>query len=648
MAEESALLEQRMRAERHRTNFEALKAQHISLQEANQSLRAEFDTLSENYDRLHRKSQEIIFTLQNERDEKIVECESLKTQVLSPHKLEQLKAQLTDEIEEPYRKRMDSIESELETTRSEYNKLKYNFTFLKSDYEATVARHHSVVEEMTAKHQAEISSYVAERKALLARQERDVPSDLQRIRELQRENTELQEKVKGVLNEIEELRAQKQHASAQIEQSFQAQAQQFAELQALNKTLEVERSSLSGQVQSLQAELSRSHDTQHSASEQLTQAHRDIAALKRRVDEIEHKKAMDISELKMEHLERCRELVAAREAVVCEERAGQAQLEAMQRTLHEQEALLTDRERVCGERVQAAREGEWARQAELQRDKIELEERLAELQRQQSGAASEHKQQLEKLEDEIADLKSTKSGLRSELEAARSQAVENGQHLQSLQLEVQQLSNIARKYHNLSIDYKRGQQCERELHEAVHKLESTVLLLEEQLSRSQHDMHTLKEQHNTQTLRERQSSLEEKAALTARLEEGHAHQQALEEQLTQAKKTSKKLQRHYKKSELELRQSNELLRAREEELLTEREALKKSFGLESQKLKRKFTDMQRKHQEFLFLLHHDPYPSAHHTLPPSFSTQLMHHQDHDLAAGPTNTHHQLPDSDTDS
>ena len=34
------------------------------------------------------------------------------------------------------------------------------------------------------------------------------------------------------------------------------------------------------------------------------------------------------------------------------------------------------------------------------------------------------------------------------------------------------------------------------------------------------------------------------------------------------------LQRHYKKSELELRQSNELLRAREEELLTEREALK--------------------------------------------------------------------------
>ena len=33
---------------------------------------------------------------------------------------------------------------------------------------------------------------------------------------------------------------------------------------------------------------------------------------------------------------------------MCEERAGQAQLEALQRTLHEQEALLTDRVSVGG------------------------------------------------------------------------------------------------------------------------------------------------------------------------------------------------------------------------------------------------------------------------------------------------------------
>lgn len=44
-------------------------------------MRVEFETLSENYDKLHQKSQEIIHTLQNERDAKIVENEELKTQV---------------------------------------------------------------------------------------------------------------------------------------------------------------------------------------------------------------------------------------------------------------------------------------------------------------------------------------------------------------------------------------------------------------------------------------------------------------------------------------------------------------------------------------------------------------------------------------
>ena len=49
--------------------------------QAHQTLRVEFETLSENYDKLHQKSQEIIHTLQKERDAKILENEELKTQV---------------------------------------------------------------------------------------------------------------------------------------------------------------------------------------------------------------------------------------------------------------------------------------------------------------------------------------------------------------------------------------------------------------------------------------------------------------------------------------------------------------------------------------------------------------------------------------
>lgn len=44
-------------------------------------MKLEFEGLSKSYDSLHHKSQEIIRTLQKERDEKIIECEELKSQV---------------------------------------------------------------------------------------------------------------------------------------------------------------------------------------------------------------------------------------------------------------------------------------------------------------------------------------------------------------------------------------------------------------------------------------------------------------------------------------------------------------------------------------------------------------------------------------
>lgn len=44
-------------------------------------MKLEFESLSKSYDALHHKSQEIIRTLQKERDEKIIECEGLKSQV---------------------------------------------------------------------------------------------------------------------------------------------------------------------------------------------------------------------------------------------------------------------------------------------------------------------------------------------------------------------------------------------------------------------------------------------------------------------------------------------------------------------------------------------------------------------------------------
>jgi hypothetical protein len=69
--------------DRHRENFESLKANYINQQEAHTNLQQEYATLSVQYEQLHTKSREIISTLQQERDQKITENEHLQTQVRS-------------------------------------------------------------------------------------------------------------------------------------------------------------------------------------------------------------------------------------------------------------------------------------------------------------------------------------------------------------------------------------------------------------------------------------------------------------------------------------------------------------------------------------------------------------------------------------
>ena len=59
------------------------------------------------------------------------------------------------------------------------------------------------------------------------------------MRTLQRENAQLHLKLKGVLSELEEIRAQKEHTGLQSDSVLRLQTKQIAEHQANVKSLEV-------------------------------------------------------------------------------------------------------------------------------------------------------------------------------------------------------------------------------------------------------------------------------------------------------------------------------------------------------------------------------------------------------------------------
>ena len=79
-------------------------------------------------------------------------------QVVNPKLMETLRQQVQTDVEKPYREKVLQMDAELEKSRSDYKKLKYDFTFLKSEYEHESSEHKRIIDELTLRYEAEVSS----------------------------------------------------------------------------------------------------------------------------------------------------------------------------------------------------------------------------------------------------------------------------------------------------------------------------------------------------------------------------------------------------------------------------------------------------------------------------------------------------------
>ncbi|CAB4030083.1 Hypothetical predicted protein, partial [Paramuricea clavata] len=185
---ESVVTEQRMRMEKLKTTYEMLKAEHIQLQE--QKERSERGSIEarEEMKEMQRQCQDLITKARAEKDAKIQENEELRSQVFTPQKMEILRMRLQSEIELSYRKRLETLENELQRSKSDFNKLRYDYSFLKSEYEHEHSQYQRIQDEIKSQYETQIVNLQRERDLLIMKQE-DL-NDSQRVRTLQRENTQ--------------------------------------------------------------------------------------------------------------------------------------------------------------------------------------------------------------------------------------------------------------------------------------------------------------------------------------------------------------------------------------------------------------------------------------------------------------------------
>uniref|UniRef100_H2ZRX5 Centrosomal protein 83 n=1 Tax=Latimeria chalumnae TaxID=7897 RepID=H2ZRX5_LATCH len=555
------------------------------------------------------KFQLLLAELRGELLDKTRELEELKIQVLTPQKLELLKAQIQQELEAPMRERFHKLDEEVEKYRSEYNKLRYEYTFLKSEFEHQKDEHIRVLEEKKIKYEAEIGRLEKDKETLHDQLlSVDPTRDNKRVEALLREKAQIYQKLKGLEAEITELRAERENSGMQAENVQRIQVRQLAESQAAIKSLEqlkAEKQSVRLQLDRLEKELQLATEQNNLLTSKLHRAEREVNTLSSKVEELKHSHKLEITSIKLEAARARGEIERQRDSIQRQVDGMQSDTEVLRNTIERQKELLTEKERELIRKVQVAKEEEFQKLTALQDENIQSTSKVAVLYIMTLWSDDciwwhSEVQQCSDLKQTIVLL----NNLFFEMSNSRSKVQQQVLRLEALEREKNECVDLQQQLHELQVQVGALSQSENNLIEANCKIRELLERAREEarLARSQAEK---AQQEAEKSLEDKRIEwLEEKHRLhqcNAELEEKY-HQ--VKEKLQRAAVAQKKRKTLNENKQRRLQDQIQLLEAKKEELEIEKSTLNKQHVPieEYARLQKRVKDLQRRHNEFRSLI----------------------------------------------
>uniref|UniRef100_A0AAY4EQ19 Centrosomal protein of 83 kDa n=1 Tax=Denticeps clupeoides TaxID=299321 RepID=A0AAY4EQ19_9TELE len=544
------LIDERMRCEHHKTNYQTLKAEHTRLQDEYTRSQNELKRHVMEKQSTQENMQLLLAQLRGELLDKTREVEELRMQVLSPQRLELLRAQVQQELEGPVRERFNKLEGEAEKYRSDFNKLRYDYTFLKSEYDHHREEHSRMLEEWKLRYDAEISCLERDKEELTAQlQNTDPARDGKRVETLLREKAQLHLRLKGLEREVAQVRTERDSSGAQAENVQRIQVRQLAETQATVKALEAEKQSVKMQLERTESELQLSHEQITQLTTRLHKAEREVNSLTSQVEDMKHTHKLEVTNVKLECVRARGGLERERDALQSQVEGLQSDVEVLRFAVERNKDLVSEKERDTVRRVQAAREEELHKMAAAQEEKLELESRLAELEQQWALQETSRDAQRDEWQEQIRGAQLGEESARRETQTLR-----------------QRNQEINVQLHTLS-------QAESELVETNQKLRDSLERIREelrnartQIEKTQHEAERLVEERRVEWLEDKHKFQERNAEL--------------QEKYTQAKERMQRAALAQKKVC----------------------SLRPSYSEEHAQTYRRLKELQRRHSEFRRLL----------------------------------------------
>ncbi|XP_060162593.1 centrosomal protein of 83 kDa isoform X2 [Globicephala melas] len=570
------LIDERLRCEHHKTNYQTLKAEHTRLQDEYIKSQNELKRLLNEKQTHQEKFQLLLEELRGELVEKTKDLEEMKLQVLSPQKLELLRAEIQQELETPMRECFRHLDEEVEKYRAEYNKLRYEHTFLKSEFEHQKEECARILEEEKIKYESEIARLEKDKEELHNQLlSVDPTRDSKRVEQLVREKVHLCQKLKGLEAEVAELRAEKENSGAQVENVQRIQVRQLAEMQATVRSLEAEKQSAKLQAERLEKELQSSNEQNTTLISKLHKAEREINTLTSKVKELKHSNKLEITDIKLEAARAKSELERERNKIQSELDGLQSDNEILTSAVEHHKVLLVEKDRELIRKVQAAKEEGYQKLVVLQDEKLKLQQQIVNI------------ENAEKEKNENSDLK---------------------QQINSLQIQVTSLAQSENELLNSN----------QTLKEMVERLKQECRNLRSQAEKAQLEVEKALEEKQVQWL-------EEKHRLHERITDREEKYNQAKEKLQRAAIAQKKRKSLHENKLKRMQEKVEVLEAKREELETENQVLNRQnvpFE-EHTRLQKRLKDIQRRHNEFRSLILGPNIPSTASINPGSFQSPTV-------------------------
>ncbi|XP_078409806.1 centrosomal protein of 83 kDa-like isoform X1 [Cetorhinus maximus] len=598
------LIDERMRCEHHKTNYQTLKAEHTRLQDEYTKAQHELKRLHMDKQSTQEKFQLLLAEMRGELLDKTREQEELKMQVLTPQKLELLKAQIQQELETPMRERFRTQEEETEKYRAEYNKLRYEYTFLKSELEHQKEEHERLMDEKVIRFEAEVARLEADKEALHDQiMSIDPTRDSKRVEALLREKAQLCQKVKSLEAEVAELRAERENSGMQAENVQRIQVRQLVESQTVIKSLEAEKQSIKLQQERLEKELQLVLEQNTQLTSKLYKAEREVNALSSKLEECKHSYKLEVTNIKLEAARTKGEVERERDNMQSQINGLQSDIEIFKANIERHKELLTEKERELIRKVQAVKEEDFQKLTALQDEKLELENKVADLERLKAEQDITFHAEQEHMEEKLKAVQLAEEASKREIQNLRSKLQQQLLQTEELEKEKNGSAELRQQIGELQMQLNTISQSENDLLETNKKLREMLERLKEEIrnARSQAE----RAQQEAEKLVEDRCIewAEEKHKLQNRNGELEEKYCQAKDRLQRAALAQKKRKTLNESKQKRLQEKVQLLEAKKEELEIEKHTYKQNVPYENHaRLQKRLKDLQRRHNEFRRLI----------------------------------------------